>query len=89
MFKNAHKSVEKISIKYLKELRRYNYVTPTSFLELLNLYKSILDSKNKGLTDQILRLKSGLDKLAGANKAVEEMKITLTKMRPELEIASE
>lgn len=33
-------------------------------------------------------MKSGLDKLAGANLAVEEMKITLTKMRPELEIAS-
>ncbi|KAL4440889.1 hypothetical protein ABPG74_009302 [Tetrahymena malaccensis] len=89
IFKDCHKSVEKISQRYFQELRRYNYVTPTSFLELLNLYKSILDQKNKGLNEQISRLKSGLDKLAGANKAVEEMKITLTKMRPELEIAQE
>ncbi len=33
MFKNIHKSVEKISIRYLQELRRHNYVTPTSYLE--------------------------------------------------------
>jgi dynein heavy chain len=33
MFKVIHQSVEKISIKYLDELRRYNYVTPTSYLE--------------------------------------------------------
>ena len=35
MFKNVHKSVEKISVKFSQELRRYNYVTPTSYLELL------------------------------------------------------
>jgi len=33
MFKNIHKSVEKISTKFLSELRRPTYVTPTSFLE--------------------------------------------------------
>jgi dynein heavy chain len=33
MFKNIHKSVEKISIRFLSELRRPTYVTPTSFLE--------------------------------------------------------
>lgn len=33
MFKVIHKSVEKISIRFKDEMRRYNYVTPTSFLE--------------------------------------------------------
>ena len=33
MFKIIHKSVEKISVKYKEEQRRYNYVTPTSYLE--------------------------------------------------------
>lgn len=42
MFKIMHQSVEEISKKYLQELRRHNYVTPTSYLELLNLYKRIL-----------------------------------------------
>ena len=36
--KYIHKSVEKISIKYLAELKRYNYLTQTSFLEFLSLF---------------------------------------------------
>jgi dynein heavy chain, axonemal len=31
-FKTMHKSVETISSRYSQELRRYNYVTPTSYL---------------------------------------------------------
>ena len=42
MFKNIHKSVEVYSKKYYDELRRYTYVTPTSYLELLSIYKQIL-----------------------------------------------
>lgn len=42
MFKNIHKSVEGLSIRFMDELKRYNYVTPTSYLELLSLYKIIL-----------------------------------------------
>lgn len=45
MFKNVHKSVEKISAKFLLELRRYNYVTPTSYLELLSMFRIILMEK--------------------------------------------
>jgi hypothetical protein len=40
----------------------------------LNIFKTILEKKNIELKAQILRLKSGLDKLNGANQAVEEMK---------------
>jgi dynein heavy chain len=49
MFKNLHKSVEKLSQKFLSELRRYNYVTPTSYLELLQLYRTILSDKRRDL----------------------------------------
>lgn len=71
MFKTIHKSVEKVSITFLEELRRHNYVTPTSYLELLNLYRQILGEKRKELRQQIERLRSGLDKLESANKEVE------------------
>ena len=37
-FKTIHKSVEKASIKYKNELKRINYVTPTSYLELLKMF---------------------------------------------------
>lgn len=77
MFKNIHKSVERNSVAFKQQLRRYNYVTPTSYLELLTMYKQILSAKRKELGYQINRLKSGLDKLDSANKEVEEMKIQL------------
>lgn len=87
MFKYMHKSVERVSAQYRQELRRINYVTPTSYLELLNLYKQIVDEKRKDLRSSIQRLKNGLDKLQAANVAVEDMKVILEKMQPELEQA--
>lgn len=73
MFKVIHKSVEKITIKFKEEIRRYNYVTPTSFLELLNLFRKFLTEKRISQFKSIDRLKNGLDKLNGANEAVEQM----------------
>jgi dynein heavy chain len=42
MFKVIHQSVEKESIQFKELLNRSNHVTPTSFLEQLNMYKDIL-----------------------------------------------
>jgi dynein heavy chain len=60
MFKFSHKFVEGLSNKYLHELRRNNYVTPTSYLELLHLFKSIIMEKNKEVENKISRLQNGL-----------------------------
>lgn len=57
-------------------------MTPTSYLELLTMYKQILSAKRKEVGYQTNRLKSGLDKLDSANKEVEEMKIMLREMQP-------
>ncbi len=62
-------------------------MTPTSFLELLNLYKQIVEEKRKELKQQIDRLEKGLEKLNQANKEVDEMKIVLEEMQPELKKA--
>jgi len=56
MFKLIHKSVEKITGKYLEQLRRHNYVTPTSYLELLTMYKNILKEKRLSMKTSISRL---------------------------------
>ena len=87
MFKKIHKSVEVISIKYVQELRRYNYVTPTSYLELLNLFKMILRKKKAEFTGMVNRLAGGLDKLKAANEAVEITQRELTETKPMLEKA--
>lgn len=39
MFAIIHHSVMEYSIIMLLELKRYNYVTPTNYLELVNVYK--------------------------------------------------
>lgn len=82
MFKSIHKSVEKNSEAFLHELSRHNYVTPTSYLELLTMYKQILTSKRKEVGYQTNRLRTGLDKLESANREVEQMKIQLKEMQP-------
>jgi len=87
MFKRIHKSVEKVSVRFVQELRRYNYVTPTSYLEQLNLFKIILGEKRVELKNQIERLKNGLDKLKEANEAVQQMQIDLKELQPQLEQA--
>jgi dynein heavy chain len=83
-FKTVHKSVERISASYLSELRRHNYVTPMSYLELLTMFKLVSREKEEELKNSINRLRSGLDKLIGANREVTEMQIQLKELQPEL-----
>lgn len=40
MFSVMHKSVSDYSNKMLLELKRHNYVTPTSYLEIVSGYKT-------------------------------------------------
>lgn len=49
------------------ELGRFNYVTPTSYLELIALFKVILKEKKLTLKQSIVRLENGLKKLEEAN----------------------
>jgi dynein heavy chain, axonemal len=70
----------------LDQLRRRNYVTPTSFLELLNMYKVILNEKRRDNLLQKNRLLTGLQVLDLAAVEISKLKIHIDKMQPELEI---
>jgi dynein heavy chain len=50
-----HSSVSKISVRYLNELRRYNYTTPTSYLELINMYTSMLSTERSLINSKVDR----------------------------------
>jgi dynein heavy chain len=65
-------------------LGRHNYVTPTSYLELLSIFKIVLGQKNRETNRLISRLSNGLDKLKDANAAVASMRKVLVKLQPEL-----
>lgn len=43
-----HNSVHHLSARFLAQQRRHYYVTPTSYLELLGSYKSLLGRKQVG-----------------------------------------
>lgn len=59
----AHVSVNDMSKLYLQTDRRYNYTTPKSFLEQINLYMNLLKKKHSELQCKKERLESGLEKL--------------------------
>ena len=51
-------------------MRRYNYTTPKSYLELISLYKSLLAQKRAELRANKERLESGVEKIAQASAQV-------------------
>ena len=57
---NVHLSIDEANKEFLRMERRFNYTTPTSFLELIKFYKLLLDKKRDKITDQINRLEVGL-----------------------------
>lgn len=67
MFKVIHQSVEAESREFMEVLNRSNHVTPTSFLEQLNMYKEILNKKRKDVSAAKDRLVIGLDVMEKAN----------------------
>ena len=50
MCKEFHTTTRELSERYFMELERHNYVTPTSYLELINTFKTLLDSKRESVT---------------------------------------
>ncbi|XP_069482525.1 dynein axonemal heavy chain 6 [Ambystoma mexicanum] len=79
-----HMSVTEMAERYYAELRRRYYTTPTSYLELINLYLSMLGEKRKQLISARDRIKNGLNKLWETNILVDKMKLELSALEPVL-----
>ncbi|XP_072261492.1 dynein axonemal heavy chain 6 [Pyxicephalus adspersus] len=79
-----HMSVTEMAERYYAELRRRYYTTPTSYLELINLYLSMLGDKRKQLVSARDRVKNGLSKLWETNNLVDKMKVDLSALEPVL-----
>ena len=54
MCKHFHESVRVMSMSYFERLRRHNYVTPTSYLELILTFKKLLNIRR----NEILLMKT-------------------------------
>ncbi len=66
----VHQSVNRMSITYLQNERRYNYTTPKSFLEQIKLYQNLLGRKHRDLLASMNRLENGLEKLESTAQQV-------------------
>jgi dynein heavy chain len=68
--------VRKLSIKFRYDLQRQYYVTPTSYLELITTYKSLLGEKRKAVSTLEKRYRSGLEQIFSAEEQVGVMTYT-------------
>ncbi|KAI9141391.1 dynein heavy chain and region D6 of dynein motor-domain-containing protein [Paraphysoderma sedebokerense] len=89
MCKEFHRSIIVLSDKFKQALSRHVYVTPTSYLELLTSYRSLLLSKQEEVLAIKNRYASGLQKLQFAAESVEKMQKELGELQPQLLITSE
>jgi len=77
LFCSAHMETEKMSVQLLHESKRYNYITPTKFLDLVKAYTRLLGAKRKKIDFEAEKLRNGLDKLQSGADNVTTMSITL------------
>ncbi|XP_060028831.1 dynein axonemal heavy chain 3 isoform X1 [Erinaceus europaeus] len=89
MCKYFQESVKMLSVNYYNTLLRHNYVTPTSYLELILTFKALLNSKRQEVDTMRNRYLTGLQKLDFAASQVAVMQIELTALQPQLILTSE
>jgi dynein heavy chain len=83
-----HESTAQAAVRFKDELRRHYYVTPTSYLELITTFKTILTEKRvevKGLQD---RYENGYKCLIQTEASVSKMQKELEDLQPKLIEAS-
>ncbi|ELK04803.1 Dynein heavy chain 7, axonemal [Pteropus alecto] len=88
MCKSFHTSTIDLSTSFYVELQRYNYVTPTSYLELISTFKLLLEKKRSEVMKMKKRYEVGLDKLDSAASQVATMQSELEALHPQLKVAS-
>ncbi|XP_028408947.1 dynein heavy chain 7, axonemal-like [Dendronephthya gigantea] len=87
MCQEFHTGTRDLSMKFLNELKRHNYVTPTSYLELINTFKVLLQKKQGEVTQAKNRYEVGLQKLKTAASEVSVMQRELEELQPQLVVA--
>ncbi|CAD7937234.1 unnamed protein product [Amoebophrya sp. A120] len=74
---------------YFQRMRKHVYVTPKTFLCLIEFYKKLYKVKYDEVNTQEKSVNTGLEKLAGAAKQVEEMKAELKEASKVLAVEEE
>lgn len=86
---DIHLSITEANKLFYNELRRKYYITPKSYLDLINMYVQLLAEKREEYSVSRDRLVNGLNKLNQTNEVVDTMKEELNKLQPILKEKSE
>lgn len=84
-----HTSTKDISNDFFLRLKRHNYVTPTSYLELILTFKQLLNEKRTNVMNSKNRYLTGLKQLDVAAQQVAIMQVQLEVMEPQLKIQAD
>jgi dynein heavy chain len=84
MVVEAHKQIEKLTDYFYQSLGRKVYVTPKSFLDMVNLMINILEKKKKESDKKINILENGTTKLETTEKDIEKLNVTITELMPKI-----
>jgi len=79
-----HSDTGRLAVRFKSELKRIYYTTPTSFLELIATFKTLLAEKRRQVKDLIDKYDKGLDKINTTEQSVEGMKQELIELQPKL-----
>ncbi|XP_073981598.1 dynein axonemal heavy chain 7-like isoform X2 [Rhodnius prolixus] len=88
MCQKFHTSTQDLALEFLAQTGRHSYVTPTSYLELINTFKDLLNEKRKEVVLGKKRYEVGLKKLAHAAAEVAIMEKDLRALQPKLQEAA-
>jgi dynein heavy chain len=84
MCMSIHENVRTLAIGFKADLAREYYVTPTSYLELITTYKTLLNEKRSSVKLMETRYRSGLKQIYEAEEQVGVMKEELIALQPVL-----
>ena len=87
MCKSFHESVRMLAAKFQSSERRLVYVTPTAYLELIQVFQTLLAKKRQEIKLVRNRYDNGLEQLRMAGDAVTKMQEELTDLKPKLLVA--
>ncbi|KAI9004259.1 dynein heavy chain and region D6 of dynein motor-domain-containing protein [Gaertneriomyces semiglobifer] len=79
-----HTSVVDTSARMAAEVKRYNYVTPINYLELVKGYIALLSEKREEIGDAASKLRNGLSKLDDTRQNVERISVELEEAKKQV-----
>jgi dynein heavy chain len=88
MVQYFHTNTKEKAAEFLLNLKRYYYVTPTSFIEMIGQFKSLLEEKNESVLRQQKKYENGYKMIIEAESSVSIMQANLNDLVPKLEESS-